>query len=159
MSRTGGAVALAVLVAGILAVVGGGCGSTEDCCGGCPESEPAVLLTGCSDTDGLANVVVTGPCALTDVSGFQHGSTVPGEIFFQGQSPGVCRIEITFVSGFTSSTDVTFTSQSGGVCGGPQCRCGDYLAPDSTLYNVNHPSDACGAADAGAIDGADGSDE
>ena len=82
-----------------------------------------------------------------------------GTVVVQGQSPGVCHVKLTFATGFTYSTDVTFASQSGGVCGGPQCKCGDILAPTpgpggfTVPVTVNNPSDTCLAAageDAGA---------
>jgi hypothetical protein len=84
-----------------------------------------------------------------------------GTVFVEGQSPGVCHVQLTFATGFTYSTDVTFATQSGGVCGGPQCKCGDYLAPTSGPFTVHNPSDTCVAApDAGAEgDAGDGGGE
>jgi hypothetical protein len=66
-----------------------------------------------------------------------------GRVFVESQSPGVCHIELTFATGFTYPADVTFTLHPGGVCGGPQCKCGDYLAPTSGPFTVNNPSNTC----------------
>jgi hypothetical protein len=77
-------------------------------------------------------------------------------VFVESQDAGVCHVELTFAAGFTYSTDVTFAWQPGGVCGGPQCKCEDYLAPTSGPFVVNNPSATC--VDAGLVGDA-GADE
>jgi hypothetical protein len=131
---------------GLLVVLGGGgCNSTKICCGLCPSPEPAVFQLACSAND-LVSVVATGPCATPDASLSSY--TGNGRVFVDSQSPGVCHVELTFATGFTYSADVTFASQPGGVCGGPQCKCADYLTPTSGPFTVNNPSTTC--VDAGS---------
>lgn len=52
-------------------------------------------------------------------------------------SAGSCHIELTFATGFTYSADVTFTSQTEGLCPG----CAPYIGPTSGPFTVNNPSD------------------
>ncbi len=143
MSRTGVVLALTSLVGGLVVVLHG-C-SHQDCCGGCVGDSPAVLQLSCGTTD-LQSVVATGPCASYTGDGF---------VSVQSRGPGTCHIDLRFATGFTYSTDVTFMSQPGGVCGGPQCKCPDYVAATSGPFMVNNPSDTCVATpDAGADVGA-----
>lgn len=149
MSRTGLALALAVLAGGGLAVLHG-CNSTQDCCGGCLGDDPAVFHLSCSSGD-VTSVLATGPCGTDASLSSFLGS---GSVFVHSRSAGVCHVELTFATGFTYATDVTFTSQPGGVCGGPQCRCPAHVAPASGPFTVNNPSNTCVAApDAGADEG------
>jgi hypothetical protein len=74
-------------------------------------------------------------------------------IFVSSNDAGACHVELTFVSGFTYSADVTFASKSGGVCGGPQCKCPDYVAPTSGPFQVQNPAATC--VDAGATEAGD----
>lgn len=149
----------AVVVAGLLAVVVGGACSTADCCGSCPADRPAIFHLSCTSAD-VTGVVTTGPCARDAGLSLTRGDDAAwvGTVFVQGQGPGVCHVELTFAAGFTYSTDVTFATQPGGVCGGPQCKCGDYLAPTpgrdgfAVPFAVNNPSNTCVVVDAG-VDG------
>ena len=134
---------------GLFVALVDGCNSTKDCCGGCPAPEPAVFQLTCGATD-LQSVVATGPCAMPDASLSSYvGNHI---VVVRSQSPGVCHVELTFATGFTYSSDVTFATQSGGVCGGPQCTCPDYLAPTAGPFPVNNPSATCvsGGLDAGS---------
>jgi hypothetical protein len=135
--------ATVVVAAGLVAVLGGcdALGSTQDCCGGCPGGGAAVFHLSCSSSD-VANVVATGPCA-TDASLSSYLGN--GSVFVQSPNPGVCHVELVFATGFTYSADVTFTSQPGGVCGGPQCKCPDYVVPTSGPFTVDNPNDTCAA--------------
>jgi hypothetical protein len=146
-----------VLAAGLL-VVPGGCSSTESvCCGTCPANEPAAFQLSCS-VDDLRSVVASGPCMMGDASlpnvfgrlnGWESGN---GRVFVDVDGPGACHIELTFATGFSYSTDVTFALQSGGMCGA--CACGDYHAPTTGPFTVNNPSSTCVALpDAGADEG------
>jgi hypothetical protein len=141
------ALALALLAA-LLAVVDA-CNTTQVCCGECPASRSAEFTLTCSSTD-LQSVVATGPCAVPDASLASYvGSDT---LLVPSQGPGDCHVELTFATGFTYSADVTFVSKPGGVCGGPQCKCGDYIVPTSGPFTVNNPSTTC--VDAAASDGA-----
>ena len=147
--RTAYALAVVALVGSVVAAVHG-C-SSQDCCGSCPGDQVATFLLSCT-TANLTSVEITGPCeqdAGLSVTRSVDAAWV-GNVFVQGQSPGVCHVRLTFATGFTYSTDVTFSSQSGGVCGGPQCKCGDILAPTVGTFTVNNPSDTCVVADSGA---------
>ncbi len=66
-----------------------------------------------------------------------------GNVYVGTESPGVCHVELIFASGFTYSADVTFVLRPGGVCGGPQCKCGDYVTPTSGSFTVNNPNNTC----------------
>jgi hypothetical protein len=74
-------------------------------------------------------------------------------------STGTCHVELTFVTGFVYSADVTFTSQSAGCAG-----CGTTIGPTQGQFMVNNPSSTCVAVpdagvEAGALDAADASAE
>jgi hypothetical protein len=99
-----------------------------------------VFHLACSSTD-LKSVSATGPCAMPDASLSSYLGN--GSVYVGSQVPGACHVELTFASGFTYSTEVAFVSQPGGVCGGPQCKCGDYVAPASGPFAVKNPSDTC----------------
>jgi hypothetical protein len=160
MSRTGGCgVALAAVVAGLLAVVWGGCATETVCCDSCPADESAIFQLSCTSAD-LTGVATTGPCARDAGLSLTRSDDAAwvGTVFVQGQSPGVCHVELTFATGFTYSAAVTFAAEPGGVCGGPQCKCGDYLAATSGPFTVNNPSDTCVALPDAAEDGAPDAD-
>ena len=151
------ALAIVALVGGVVAAVHG-CSSSQDCCGSCPADEPAIFHLSCTSSD-LTGVETTGPCERDAGLSLTRGDDAAwvGTVFVQGQSPGVCHVKLTFATGFTYSADVTFATQSGGVCGGPQCKCGDILAPTSGPFTVDNPSDTCVAEpdsgeDAGGAD-------
>jgi hypothetical protein len=148
MGMTGRSALALALLAVLLAVVGA-CNSTQACCGTCPASEPARFTLTCGSTD-LQSVVATGPCATPDAS---LASYVGNDaVLVPSEGPGDCHVELTFASGYAYSADVTFASRSGGLCGGPQCKCADYVVPTSGPFTVNNPSTTC--VDAAVSDGA-----
>jgi hypothetical protein len=133
------ALTLAAVLACLFAVFGS-CTSSTDCCGSCPASQGAVFQLTCDETD-LKTVTVTGPCRTPDGgSSFAMGN---GIVVVDSQGAGVCHVELTFETGFAFATDVSFETRSGGVCGGPQCRCGDFVAPTSGPFSVHNPSATC----------------
>ena len=69
---------------------------------------------------------------------FQTPSTSESDVTVFSAGPGVCHIELTFATGFTYSTDVTFTqvSEDG-------CACPSLFAATSGPFTVNNPSDTC----------------
>jgi len=144
-------VARCILALAVLVIVDGGCSTTQACCGLCPASEPAVFQLACSVTD-LQSVTASGPCAIPDASLSSYAIS-NGVVYVQSQGPGDCHIELTFATGFTYVADVTFGAKPGGVCGGPQCTCPDYVTPSSGAFAVNNPSTTC--LDAGLDDGGD----
>jgi hypothetical protein len=137
---------VAAFLVGLFAVFGS-CTSSYDCCGACAESEFAAFELTCDTTD-LVSVTATGPCAMSDESLSSHVGK--GEVFVESAGPGVCHVTLTFATGFTFSTDVTFATRPGGVCGGPQCHCPDYVGPTAGPFVVKNPSATCVDAAAGA---------
>jgi hypothetical protein len=123
-----------------------GCSETP-CCGSCPAPEPAIFELPCGTAD-LTSVVATGPCAMPDADLSTYVGF--GKVVVRSQSAGTCHVTLTLASGFSYSADVTFASQSGGVCGGPQCTCPDYVKPSSGPFSVSDPTTACGEAGADA---------
>jgi hypothetical protein len=107
-------------------------------------TESATFNLSCAAAD-LTNVAVTGPCA----GSFPHPSTdVPeNSLNIYSPSSGVCHVELTFATGFTYSTDVTFTSstQTSSCCGDVTT-----VTPTQATFTVNNPSTTC--VDAGDSD-------
>jgi hypothetical protein len=117
----------------------------------CPAAPAASFQLACRSD--LVGVVVTGPCATPD-GGLSLYLPLMGLVYIQSQGPGVCHVELTFGSGFTYASDVTFHSDPGGPCRGESgCMCPDYFAPASEgTLTVNNPLDTC--IDAGVDSGA-----
>ncbi len=65
-------------------------------------------------------------------------------MFFTSDGPGNCHVSLTFAGGFTSTSDVTFTSnaQAGSDCP-------PVLVPSQTILRVNNPASTCSPVDAG----------
>jgi hypothetical protein len=134
------ALTLAAVLACLFAVFGSCTSSSVPCCDACPGSQRAVFQLTCDETD-LKTVTVTGPCRTPDGgSSFAMGN---GIVAIDSEDAGVCHVQLTFETGFAFTTDVSFETQSGGVCGGPQCRCGDFVAPTSGPFAVHNPSATC----------------
>jgi hypothetical protein len=120
-------------------VLVGGCKADQPCCGLCPASQEAVFQLTCASTD-LTSVTSTGPCAS---NASLAATTVDDVVAIGSDGPGVCHVVLTFATGFTYSADVTFASKPGGVCGGPQCTCPDYVAPTGGPFAVQNPGSTC----------------
>ncbi len=133
--------ALVVAVAAA-AALGQGC-SNDDCGdrngkdapGAIISAEGAQFTLSCSSD--LTQVAVTGPCTNGPNSGlYLPVYDVEGRyVAVYSPSPGVCHVELVFSTGFTYSTDVTFTWQ--GQCGQ------HYAGPTTSAFMVDDPSDAC----------------
>ncbi len=148
------------LALAVAAVAGGplliGCGSSDlGCTVSCPTLfSAATFILSCGATD-MTNVAVSGPCASGDAAlPYSLDSFNPQNLYVGSLSTGICHVELTFATGFTYSTDVTFTSstQSGGCCPGT------HVTPTVNAFMVNNPSTTCVDAgpEAGATDiGAD----
>jgi hypothetical protein len=127
----------------LVAIVGiGGCTSTYACPGGCPSgNSPAAFDLSCGPTD-LTSVILTGPCATGDTDParylWDHGAGVS----FTSPSPGVCHVELIFATGFTYSTDVTFTQVTDSSPPGCQ-QCPSFIAPTQGFTAVHNPSNTC----------------
>ncbi len=174
-ARCTSALALAVALCG-------GCQTKYGCPGGCAAGGYAVIELACPAA--VTSARLTGPCAPSgDASLFlveppatySGGSGPPAsagfgfacapitetpfsgckEVYLAATAPGVCHVELTFATGFTYSTDVTFASQRDPAP--PGCaQCPAYIAPSSqATFTVNNPSTTC--LDAGSSEGADAS--
>jgi hypothetical protein len=132
----------------LLLVLGIGCQGHSACTNFCFENRPAMFVLSCSPTD-LTDVTASGPCSFSDAS----GPTVAGTSLQIGSpTPGICHVTLTFATGFTYSTDVTFVSQTTPAppgCGG----CSPYIAPTQREFAVDNPSTTY--VDAGADAGVD----
>ena len=108
----------------------------------------ATFNLSCAATD-LTNVTVSGPCATGDAGPSYY--VAEQSIAINSASAGVCHVELTFATGFTYSTAVTFESQS---APNPPVCCPLLTAPTQTMFTVNNPSTTCMDAglDAGASD-------
>jgi hypothetical protein len=132
-------VAAASVVALVPLVLTGACSVEQECCGGCPEGRPASFELTCATTD-LESVKVTGPCTGGGAGDYTIGN---GEVFVWGYAGGACHVDLVFGSGFTYTADISFDTQPGGVCGGPQCACPDYGTTDAGPLAVHNPSTTC----------------
>jgi hypothetical protein len=133
-------VAVGSIVAVAPLVFTGACSVDQACCGACPEGEPAVFELSCASTD-LQGVTLTGPCAGRDeAADYTLGD---GKVYVWGATGGACHVELAFASGFTFGADVTFATEPGGVCGGPQCKCPDYGSVTSPPVVVHNPASTC----------------
>jgi hypothetical protein len=140
------ALAFAVVASGPVVGCDGGSLACTDSCGSL--FTPATFELSCGATS-LTNVAVSGPCA-TDASAFLYSvdSMSPQNLYVASFSPGVCHVELTFATGFTYSTDVTFMSMTytGSCCGGTG------VVPTPATLAVKNPSNTC--VDAGPDAGA-----
>jgi hypothetical protein len=140
---------------GLLVVLGGGCVSPNDCAPLPPPPMQALIWLSCGATD-LTNISVSAPCATGD--GDASNQVVAQGVSVLSPSPGVCHVELTFATGFTYATDVTFQSMSRANCGTTEA----YIGPTQGVFDVNNPSTTCvdagseTTADALADAGADG---
>jgi hypothetical protein len=102
------------------------------------------------DSPDITSVAVSGPCEI-DAGASSYVS--PRSIAIANSpTPGVCHVELTFATGFTYATDVTFEPQPFTQCGGGQVDY--YVEPTQSTFAVNTPPAPCG--DAGVAAGPDG---
>ena len=131
--------ALRAAVVGVVVVSVAACGE-RTCADGCISSTSVTFNLSCGPTD-LTSVVLSGPCSTLDAGpgNYLVGST-GRSLEFTSPSPGLCHVVLTFATGFTYSSDVTFASRSAGCCP-------SYIAPTQPTFTVDNPSATC--ADAG----------
>jgi hypothetical protein len=106
----------------------------------CSILSPANFQASCYPND-LVAVTTTGPC--TTDAGLIGFVNVEPAVF--ATSPGTCHIVLTFATGFTYSTDVTFTEYS------PGCDCPNYIGPTGAALQsgvaapilIHNPPDTC----------------
>jgi hypothetical protein len=136
--------AMAVLPTGLAACMVG-----HPCPGACIASSSAVIQLSCALTD-VTSATVTGPCAGD--AGVQSLHVYPGgSLYVWSPSTGVCHVSLTFSSGFTYETDVTFATQTDND---PGCgNCPPYIGPTQGSFRVDNPSNTC--VDAGLDGGPD----
>jgi hypothetical protein len=136
---------------GLLVVLVGGAGGC-DCsgvkCGALANGVTNIVLS-CGTTESPA-VRITGPCSVL-------GPATAQSVAVTSNTAGTCHVELTFGTGFTYSTDVTFVSSTQTGC----CP-GTNVSPTQTTFTVNSPSTTCvdavadAPSDAQADAGADG---
>jgi hypothetical protein len=139
-----------MLAFGPLGVVVAAAGSTGCNAKACPaiayQRRPAIFDLSCASTD-LTAVDVSGPCAVAD-AGTSPGFYVRGgQIAISSDVAGVCHVQLTFVSGPTYSTAVTF-SATVDDCGTTS------VEPTQSTFTVDNPSSTC--ADGGSDARSDG---
>jgi hypothetical protein len=107
----------------------------------------ASLELACGPSD-LASVTLSGSCAEGDSS--QGSYATSGDDVWIGnadETPGVCHVELTFATGFTYSTDITFATMPDTQP--PGCSpCPDYVGPTQSSFMVDNPCADAGVADA-----------
>jgi len=146
-TRTYAALAVVpVVVAGFAAA----CSTYQ--CNVFPVIPNATLELTCDSPD-ITSITVSGPCE-SDAGPSSFVS--PGSIAIANSpTPGVCHVELTFATGFTYATDVTFEPQQFTQCGNGQVDY--YVEPTESTFMVNNPAATCG--DAGTDAGSDGATE
>jgi hypothetical protein len=132
--------ALRLALLGLVVVSGIGCGQTT-CDAYVHANQPAILDLSCGPTD-LTNVALSGPCSTGDAGGLDSvfGPKM-NSIAIASPSPGDCHVVLTFATGFTFSTDLTFVSRT--FTDPPGCGTQVYAAPTESTVMVNNPSDTC----------------
>jgi hypothetical protein len=166
---------------GLLVALGAGCSETKsDFSGGLDGGEDGgqcLTVEGCMSSEvtfasfcmscamdlftvtDLTGVTLSGPCAMGDGALGNYTLGPPFEtpcISVGSPSPGVCHVELNFATGFTYSTNVTFTSQTLEVPRGcPACP--PFIGPTglpSDPISVNNPSMTCVSSYSGPSDAA-----
>jgi hypothetical protein len=85
----------------------------------------------------LTSIAISGPCASDDAAVLNEVQAQA--VYLSSPSPGVCHVELTFATGFTYSTDVTFQPMTRVNCGTTAA----YVGPTQVVFDVNNPSDTC----------------
>ena len=130
-----------------LLVVLSGCGQGHACSNFETANQSAVFDLSCGPTD-LTSMAVSGPCSGGDASVSDLASSA--SLAISSPSPGVCHVTMTFATGFTYSTDVTFVLQSDD----DTCPVWHYTAPTQRAFTVSNPNTTC--VGAGLDAGGDG---
>jgi hypothetical protein len=102
--------ALRAAVLGLLVGACVGCSSKPPPCSDVMRmNEPAIFNLSCGPTD-LTSVALSGPCSVGDASPstYLYGAASKS-LSFDSPSPGRCHVVLTFATGFTYSTDVTWS--------------------------------------------------
>jgi hypothetical protein len=127
-------------------------GVQSACPGGCTEEAFASFDLSCSPND-LMSVTASGPCAFPDASPSSHSFAAGRSVVVRSAAPGTCHVVLTFATGFTYATDVTFTSHTDSTPAG--CvPCPSYIGPTEGPIEVHNPSETCvGPVDAATFAG------
>ncbi len=92
----------AVVVAGLLAAIGG-CTPEQDCSSGCTVAALATFNLSCNPND-LTGVVASGPCSIPDAGlAWYTGVGSEQSVGVSSKGPGVCHVELTFATGVDRS--------------------------------------------------------
>jgi len=123
-----------------------GCSTDYGCpANSCSAGVSPIFNMSCGPTD-LTSVTLSGPCATGDASPSNYVWGYHGMFLgIESSQPGVCHVELTFATGFTYSTDVTFALQPDPTR--PGCApCPAFVGPTQGRFMVNNPSTTCVAA-------------
>jgi hypothetical protein len=123
----------------VLALLVVACSSGHEACSdSCIEASSATFNLACNPND-LVSVTATGPCANPEAGlSWYTGAATKWSAAVFAQSPGTCHIELTFATGFTYATDVTFVAHTA------NCGCPTYLGPEGPGgFEVQNPADTC----------------
>jgi hypothetical protein len=140
-------VARGAVYLGLLVVLGSGCSQGHACSNFETANQFAEFRLSCAPTD-LTSMSVSGPCSGGDASVSDPPAST--SLAISSPSPGVCHVTLTFATGFTYATDVTFVLQSDD----DTCPVWHYTAPTQRTFTVNNPGATC--VDAGLDAGAEG---
>ncbi len=133
------------LVAPLFVVLAGGCSVSHPCPNTFIDDVPVTLnLSTCAAN--ITNLTLSGACSSADASPSQAVGDpfAPNWVQITGTSvkivspsPGNCHITLTFASGSTYSTDVTFNSEM--TPASPGCQSSPYTVPTQSTVLVDTP--------------------
>lgn len=144
---------LSSLIAVGALVSSSGCDSLFEghaCSGGCAGGPASAVFELACSQNNLVSVEATGPCSMPGKPlSFYTGTATKGVVNVGSPTPGTCHVTLTFATGFTWSSDLTFGTINDSE---PGCaRCPDFVGPTSNSNGskVNNPPDTCVPLDAG----------
>jgi hypothetical protein len=123
----------------LLVITIAACSSQERRCDRVHTNEPAIFQIACAATT-LETVTLSGACSLpTNFNA--HGERA---VFIYGDLAGTCSVDLTFSTGYVSSTHVVFTSKQERIeCNNDSAYDHYYLVPATPLYTVGASSNTC----------------
>jgi hypothetical protein len=122
---------------GLLLTLLAGCGQAT-CNNYVAPDQPAILELSCGPTD-LTDVSLSGSCSTGDAGLSSLFGSTTNSLAVTSARPGDCHVILTFANGFTSSTDLTFVSQT--LHEG--CVNEVYTVPTMRTVAIDNPPDTC----------------
>lgn len=136
----------------LMAIVFTACTSPGGECS-CPAQSSAVTPQFLCPPEEAPNLRLSGPCQQNERPNMGNAASVLG---FTGTSAGTCHATLTFASGQTYSTDITF-AERWFACGSDAHGCGQFLVADPSTWMIE--SACASAAPDGGTDSGDASAE